>query len=72
MCLAIPSKVIKIKGEWAIVRSKDHTHKANLSLVKDVKIGDYIMVHADLALNKINKSEAEAILKMINNLNKCG
>ena len=68
MCLATPSKVIKIEGDWAIVEAGDHTHKANLGLVKDVKVGDYIIVHADLALNKIQKQEAEKILKMIKKL----
>lgn len=65
MCLAIPSKVIKIKDGWATVESGDHTHKANLSLLKDAKVGDYILVHADLALNKIEKKEAKAILAII-------
>ncbi len=65
MCLATPSKVIKINGDWATVKSGDHAHKANLSLVKDVKIGDYLIVHGDLALNKIEKKDAENILKMI-------
>lgn len=70
MCLATPSKVIKIKNGCAIVKSGKHTHQANLSLVKNVKIGDYVIVHGDLALNKIQKQEAKKILKMINNLNK--
>ncbi len=69
MCLATPSKIIKIEKDWAIVQSGDHTHKANLSLIKNAKIGDYILVHADLALNKIEKEEAKKILKMIKNIN---
>ena len=68
MCLATPSKIIKIEKEWATVKSGDHTHKANLSLLKGAKVGDYILVHADLALNKIEKEEAKRILKMIKNL----
>lgn len=70
MCLATPSKITKIDGNWATVRSEQHSHRANLSLVKGAKIGDYVIVHGDLALNKIQKQEAEKILKMINNLNK--
>ncbi len=71
MCLATPSKIIKIEGDWAVIKSGDHTHQANLSLVKNVKIGDYVIVHGDLALNKIEKKDAEKILKMINNKNIC-
>ncbi len=70
MCLATPSKIVKIEGDWATVQSENHTHKANLGLIKDVKDGDYIIVHADLALNKIQKQEAEKILKMIKKINK--
>ncbi len=78
MCLAIPSKIIKIKAGWATVRSENpasakatagkHTHRANLSLVKGAKIGDYVLVHADMALNKIDGSEAKKILKIIKEL----
>ena len=35
MCLAVPSKVIKINGEWADVQSLNHTHKANINLLKN-------------------------------------
>jgi hydrogenase expression/formation protein HypC len=72
MCLAVPSKVIKIEKEWATVKSGDHTHKANLSLLKDVKVGDYLLVHTDLALNKVEEKEAKRILKMIKSLNNSG
>jgi len=65
MCLATPSKIIKIEGDWAVVDSENHTHKANLSLVKNAEVGDYVIVHGDLVLNKIEKKEAEQILKMI-------
>ncbi|MBU1176920.1 HypC/HybG/HupF family hydrogenase formation chaperone, partial [Patescibacteria group bacterium] len=48
----------------------DHQHKANLSLLKNVKIGDYLLVHDNLAINKVPKNEAKKILKMINEPNK--
>jgi hydrogenase expression/formation protein HypC len=65
MCLATPSKVIKIEKDWATVQSHDHTHQANIGLLKNIKLGDYLLVHNDLAINKVKKSEAEKILKMI-------
>ena len=70
MCLATPSKVIKIKGQWADVQSNDHEHRVNLSLLKNVKRGDYLLIHDELAINKVPKTEAKRILKMINGLNK--
>lgn len=65
MCLAIPLKVIKKEGQWATVKSENHTHRANLSLLKNIKIGDYLLVHDDLAINKLSKKEALKILKLV-------
>ena len=65
MCLAIPLKVIKVENDWAIVESEDHTHKVNLSLLKNIKIGDYLLVHDELAINKIPEIEAKKIIEMV-------
>jgi len=70
MCLAVPSKIIKIKGEWAIVKSGNHSHRANLALIKNAKIGDYVLVNNDMALNKVAKKDALKILNLINTCTK--
>ncbi|MFC1757003.1 HypC/HybG/HupF family hydrogenase formation chaperone [Patescibacteria group bacterium] len=63
----MPLKIKKINGTSAIVESGNCV---DLSLVENIKTGDYVLVHADMALNKIEKIEAEKILKVISNLNK--
>ena len=63
MCLAIPGKVIKIEGEHAIIDYGGNRRKANISLV-DVKVGDYVIVHAGFAIQKLNEKEAVETLKM--------
>lgn len=65
MCLATPLKIKEIKGEKAVVESGDHSHTIDLSLIKDPKIGDYVLAHGDMAINKLEPKEAEKILKMI-------
>lgn len=65
MCLATPSKVVKIDGKWADVQAGNHQHQVDLSLLKNIKVGDYIFVHERLAINKIPKSEAKKILKIV-------
>ncbi len=70
MCLATPSKVVKIKKGWATVKSGDHYHEADLSLLKNVKIGEYLLVHDKMAINKVPKTEAKKILEMISEPNK--
>lgn len=65
MCLAVPIKVVKIKNGWATVEHNSHQHKVSLTLLKDVKIGDYLLVHEDLAINKLPKNEAKQIIEMV-------
>ncbi len=65
MCLATPSKVIKIEKDWAVVEAPGYSHRVNICLLKNVKIGDYLLVHGEMALNKLPKSEAKKILKLI-------
>lgn len=65
MCLATPMKIIKITGDKAIVNAVNHTHTVDLSLVKNAKIGDYIIAHRDMAIHKIPTREALKILKII-------
>ena len=61
MCLAVPVKVTKITGRKAEIESGK---KVDISLVDDLKVGDYLLVHADLAINKISKDEAEKIIQL--------
>jgi hydrogenase expression/formation protein HypC len=64
VCLAIPGKIIKInqKDDLANVDYGDGTKRIiNISLV-DVKVGDYVLVHAGFAIEKIDKIEAQKTL----------
>jgi hydrogenase expression/formation protein HypC len=66
VCLAIPGKIIEIDSnkEHAIVDYGDGTkRKANVTLV-DVKIGDFVLVHAGFAIEVLNQKEAEETLDL--------
>jgi hydrogenase expression/formation protein HypC len=54
MCLAIPGKIIKIKDQLATVDFRGIKKEVNISLVK-AKIGDYVMVHAGFAIEKMDQ-----------------
>ncbi len=54
MCLSVPAKVISIKNDTAEVSAGGIILNANLSLVEDVKTGDYILLHTGFALQKID------------------
>ena len=66
MCLAIPGKILEIdkKKEYATIDYGDGTRrKANVSLV-DVKIGDYVLVHAGFAIQILDEKEAHETLDL--------
>lgn len=60
MCIAVPSKVVKIEGKVAETELDGLVRKVSIEMVPDVKVGDYVMVHAGLAISIVNKEEAEA------------
>jgi hydrogenase expression/formation protein HypC len=66
MCLAIPGKVVEIdkKKEHAKIDYGDGTkRKVNITLV-NVKIGNYVLVHAGFAIEILNKKEAKETLDL--------
>ena len=66
MCLAIPGKIIEIEknNEHAKIDFGDGTkRRANITLV-DVKIGDYVLVHAGFAIEILDEKDAEETLDL--------
>jgi len=74
MCLAIPGKIIEIdnKKEIAVVDYGNGTkRKANVSLV-NVKLGEYVLVHAGFAIEKLNEKEAQETLDLFREMLSAG
>ena len=70
MCLAIPGKIVEIdkNKEHATVDYGDGTRrKANVTLV-DVKVGDYVLVHAGFAIQVLDEKEANETLDLFRDI----
>ena len=65
MCLAIPSKIVKIENNLGIIDVEGVTRRANLILLDDAKVGDYVIVHAGFAIRQIDEAEALETLKLM-------
>jgi hydrogenase expression/formation protein HypC len=70
MCLAIPAKVISVEGKSARVTIEDVEYTASLLLLDDVKPGDFIMLHAGFAIEKVDPSEAAETLQLLLDMEK--
>lgn len=55
MCFALPLKVKKISGKEAIVEGGKKVKIGNLKL----EVGDYVLVFANLAVEKVKKRDAQ-------------
>ncbi|GAB6102460.1 HypC/HybG/HupF family hydrogenase formation chaperone [Thermococcus atlanticus] len=63
MCLAVPAKVVEIRGKVAIVDFGGIRREARLDLLPDVKVGDYVIVHTGFAIEKLDEKQALESLK---------
>jgi len=68
MCLAYPMKVEHIDGSMAQVSAGAVRSTVNIQLIRQPKIGDYVLVHAGIAIEKINRAKAQEILVLIADL----
>ena len=58
MCVALPGKVIEINGRDAVVDFSGNKVTARAGLV-DIKVGDYVLVHAGCVIQKVSKQDME-------------
>jgi len=65
MCLAIPVKVVKIAGDTATIDAGGVLKDISILLSPEVKVGDYVLLHAGFAIQKIDEEEAKETLKII-------
>lgn len=63
MCLAIPAKVIEIDGTRARVDMAGNVREADLTLIPDVRVGEYVLLHAGFAIGRYDEEAALATLR---------
>jgi hydrogenase expression/formation protein HypC len=66
MCYAIPARIIQRDGDKALVDYGGVLKSVNLCLLGSAGIGDYVLVHAGFAIERIDDKSAEESLRIIN------
>ncbi len=67
MCLGIPAEVLETRreGELLIVKVRmGGVIREVISAIEDLKPGEYVVVHAGVAVSRINREELEEILSI--------
>ncbi len=61
-------KIKSITGDFAEVESGRLIRKVNIKMLPKVKAGDYVIVHAGFAIEKIDPDKAKETLKLIDEI----
>ena len=65
MCLGVPMQVKTIENEMAVCEIDGVQREASLMMIDDIQVGDYVLIHAGFAIEKINDDEAQLTLKAL-------
>ena len=65
MCLAIPSKITRIQDNMATIDVDGVQREASLLLLENATVGDYVIVHAGFAIQKLDEAAALETLKLL-------
>lgn len=79
MCMATPVRIkSKVKSQpltkFGAGKSKvivEGDKEIDISLVPDAKVGDWLLVHDKMAVNKISETEAQNIFSLIKKCDHC-
>ncbi|MFH0803265.1 MAG: HypC/HybG/HupF family hydrogenase formation chaperone [bacterium] len=64
MCLAIPVRVLSIEENAALIEFGGVRRPVDLRLLENVQVGDYVLVHAGFAIQRLDEEEARKTLEL--------
>jgi hydrogenase expression/formation protein HypC len=70
MCLAVPAKLIECEADEAIADLHGNRVRISTLLVPQARIGDWVLIHAGFAIQKLEQDQAEATFAVLEDLNK--
>ena len=68
MCVGLPAKVVTLKNGMAVVDASGAKREVSTELLDELEPGDYVMVHAGIAIAKIteeDQSETDRIMESL-------
>ena len=65
MCLAVPMQVKSIREDLAVCEIDGVQREASLMMIDGVQVGDYVLIHAGFAIERIDEAEARLTLDVL-------
>ena len=68
MCWAVPARLIQIDGATGKVELAGTVREVGLQLIEGPAVGEYVLVHAGFAIQKVDQKEAEETLSYLSEI----
>ena len=70
MCLAVPGRICAVRGDGPLARRADvdfggARREVSLAFVPDAEVGDFVIVHVGVALQRLDEAAALALLREV-------
>ncbi|MDH3215081.1 MAG: HypC/HybG/HupF family hydrogenase formation chaperone [Candidatus Krumholzibacteria bacterium] len=77
MCLAVPGKILSVRGDDPAFRTGKVSFggivkEVNLAYTPEAGVDDHVIVHAGFAISKIDEEEARQIFSYLEQMNELG
>lgn len=72
MCLGLPARVLSINGNSCTTEMMGVENKISIELLDNVKVGDYVLVHAGCAIQILDQEEALKTIEIFEEIKKIG
>lgn len=68
MCLGVPARIISVEGEMAKISIGGVEYVASMRLLQDAGVGDYVIIHAGFAIEKVDPEEALETIRLVHEI----
>ncbi|MHC4995464.1 MAG: HypC/HybG/HupF family hydrogenase formation chaperone, partial [Planctomycetota bacterium] len=68
MCLAVPAKLVERQGDQAVADLHGNRVRINMIMAPEAEPGDWILIHAGFAIQRLNHEQAEATWAVLEDL----
>ena len=68
MCLAVPMEVVSLDGDMAVCVLDNVRREASMAMIENPQVGDFVLIHAGFAIEKLNTEEAQENLVLFRDM----
>ncbi len=77
MCLAVPGQIVSISGDEPLMRMgrvsfAGVVKDVSLAYLPEAQVGEYVLVHAGIALNTVDEEEAQRVFEYLRQIDELG